>query len=70
MSTEGYRTHQEIDPTEQGMDPEVVAAFAQAEEGMEPLPSIVEVENIDELARELGISPEALAQYRVANSGE
>lgn len=70
MSIEGYPTHEEVGYKEQGIDPEVAAAFAQAEEGMEPIPHLVEVENVDALAEELGISLEALEQYRSPNRSE
>lgn len=70
MNFEGPQTHQDTLYEGQGIDPEVAAAFAQAEEGMEPIPHMIEVENIDALAEELGISLEALEQYRSTNSGE
>ena len=72
MSNEGPYTQQEQETVyeEVERDPEVAAAFARAEEGMEPIPEIVEVENVGELAQLLGVNPEALEQYRIINSAE
>lgn len=80
MSQEGYdTTHEETAPDilrdnihQEGheIDPDVRAAFASAEEGMEEIPETIEVENVDELVQLLGINPEALEQYRRANPAE
>jgi hypothetical protein len=50
---------------EEGMEEELSSIFAVAESGMTDIASEVEVEDIDELARETGLSREHLEQFRV-----
>ena len=69
MNNEGLNIIGERTYEEQGRDPEVVAAFAQAEAGMEPIPEIVEVEDVNALAELLGVNLEALEQYRTDERG-
>ena len=80
MSTEGFDTNNnESTPeeVEKGMHHEggvensdVLAAFAEAEEGMTPIPHTIEVEDTEALAKLVGIPPDALEQFRVDNSRE
>lgn len=49
-------------------DPEVIAAFARAEEGMDEIPTEVTVETEEELAELLGIPIEALHEHEVFHS--
>lgn len=61
----------ESTPHEEGdMNSEILAAFEGAEEGMTQIPRIVEVEDTETLSKLVGMSPSALEQYRVDNSGE
>lgn len=79
MNLEGNDTTQELNSSVEGVDTlhgedginsEILAAYAEAEEGMTPIPDAVEVEDAATLAQLVGMSPVALEQYRVDDPGE
>lgn len=79
MSPEGNDTIEELNSSveaegalhnEREINSEIFAAYAEAEKGMTPIPDVVEVENVDELAQLVGMSPVVLEQHRVDNPGE
>ena len=59
-----------LNPEQHETEPTLAELFAGAEEGMTHIPDEIEVTDLNEVISATGLSPEALAQYRIGHTAE